>query len=457
MILILILAFLLRFFSLNQSLWLDEATSALTTKMNLTDFFGKFLPGDFHPPLYYLVLRVCASFFGTSEIALRSLSIIFGIGTIYLIYLIGKKLVSCEVGIVSAILLATSGLHIYYSQEARMYSMSTFLVTLLIFSFTCLTSQKEKRTKIWWGIFTITLGLIGLTDYLPLLILIPIWIYVLLTKRDLYFWKIFIVSHIILLFFAVIWSPTFIKQLTAGINVTSSSPSWVNVLGKFSLKDILLIPVKFMIGRIGFDSKFIYISVVGFASAVFSFLIYRSLKDFKKLKLIYLWVLIPLGLALVISIKLPVLNYFRFLFVLPAFYLTIASGINSLNKKPKMFFLVLILTINLITSFIYLTNQKFQREDWKSAVSYVEKNRHSNSVVIFPANSQMEVYRYYAPKALIYGPSAIGKDYSELWLVRYAQAISDPADTTRAKVESLRYKKINELDFNGVVVWRYTR
>ncbi len=74
----LILALGLRLMPLNQSLWLDEATSALVTRMSLADFFGKFMPGDFHPPLYYLALRAWGTLFGTSEIALRSLSILFG-------------------------------------------------------------------------------------------------------------------------------------------------------------------------------------------------------------------------------------------------------------------------------------------------------------------------------------------------------------------------------------------
>src|SRR5260221_14271890 len=90
----LILALGLRLASINQSLWLDEATSALTTKMSFADFFGKFMPGDFHPPLYYILLRAWAAVFGSSEIALRSLSILFGVATIYVVYLIGKEFAS---------------------------------------------------------------------------------------------------------------------------------------------------------------------------------------------------------------------------------------------------------------------------------------------------------------------------------------------------------------------------
>ncbi len=453
-ILIMLLGLSLRLISINQSLWLDEATSALTTKMSLSNFFLEFTPGDFHPPLYYLVLRVWSMFFGTSEIALRSLSVLFSIATIYLVYLIGRELINKKAGIIASLLLATSGLHIYYSQEARMYSMSAFLVTLLIYFFT--KTFHKSRVGDWVG-YGIVIGLIGITDYLPLLILIPIWIFAVSLKKDFKWWKKFIMSHIILVILAILWAPTFTKQLTSGINITSTSQAWVAVLGTFSIKDILLIPIKFAIGRVGFDNKFIYAGIVGLLFIIFGFLIYKSKNYFEKLKLTYLWLIVPILVALIISFKIPILNYFRFLFLLPAFYLLIASGIFSLKKSSRQIFLSLIILINLTTSGIYLTNIKFQRENWKGAVSYIESNKVVNSAVIFPANSQMEVYRYYAPEATINDSKEIKNNYSEIWLVRYAVAISDPNDTTRLKVEGLGYKKAQELDFNGVVVWKYNK
>src|SRR5258708_1522279 len=377
----LILALGFRLMSLNQYLWLDEATSALTSKMILADFFGKFMTGDFNPPLYYLTLRVWAAFFGTSEIALRSLSVLFGIATIYLVYKLGGK--------IAALLLATSGLHIYYSQETRMYSMSTFLVTLTMFSFMKILDKKARG--LWWGIFALTLGLIGLTDYLPLLIIPVFWIFGILKKKNFNWFKKLFMSHIILVVFMVLWGPTFIKQLTSGINVTTTSPSWVNVLGKFSIKDILLIPVKFVIGRVTIFDKNIYIFVVGTVTLLFGFLMYKSRRYLRELKLVWLWLVVPIVLALVVSIKIPVLNYFRFLFVLPAFYLIVASGLESIkNKKVGIILFSFLIFLNLVFSIMYLTNMKFQREDWRSAVKYIENTKTTNSVVIFPANSQME-------------------------------------------------------------------
>lgn len=452
-LIILIFGLVLRLISINQSFWIDEATSALTTKISLHDFFMKFLPGDFHPPLYYLTLRLWSMFFGTSEIVLRNLSVLFGLATVYLVYLIGKELVSKRVGIIASLLLATSGLHVYYSQEARMYAMSTFLVILAIFSFVKIA--KDKSGVGHWILFSVTLGLIGFTDYLPLLIVPVFWIYGFREKKDLFWFRKLFMSHIVLMLFAVFWSTTFIKQFQSGILVVGTSPAWVGALGVFSIKDILLIPVKFIIGRVGFENKYVYGLIIGICTVILGYLILRSSKFLKALKLVYLWFLVPLSLALIISIKIPVLNYFRFLFVLPAFYLVVANGIGHLKKGWQEVALIIVVLINLITTGLYLTDVKFQREDWRSAVFYVENNRSRNSIVIFPAKSQMEAYHYYAPKTLIYGPEAIKNGYSEIWLVRYAQPISDANDTTRLRIEGLGFNKIKEFDFNGVVIWEY--
>ncbi|HWA51991.1 MAG TPA: glycosyltransferase family 39 protein [Patescibacteria group bacterium] len=443
-IFILLLGLGLRLISLNQSLWLDEATSVSTIHMSLSQFFGKFIVGDFHPPLYYLTLRVWSIFFGTTEIGLRSLSILFGVLTIYFVYLIGKELINKETGIVGSIFVATSGLSIYYSQEARMYAMSTFLVTFAMFSFVKIL--KTDRVEYWMS-FAITLGLVGATDYLPLLILPVFFVIGILGKKNINWFKKLITSHIILGVLAALWLPIFLKQLHSGLSVANGSPAWVNVLGTFSVKNILLIPVKFGIGRISFDNKFVYAAVVLTAIAIFAYLFYKARRD----TLIWMWLILPTTMALLISIKIPVLNYFRFLFVLPAFYLIAATGANALKNKFRVILVVLVLALNLTTSFIYLSNVKFQREDWRDFAKFV-----GNSPVLFAANSQKESFLYYDAHANIINLKQ-AKDYKEVFLIRYSQEIVDPADSTRENLENLGYHKLQEYDFNGVVVWKYAR
>jgi len=56
--LILIAGLILRLFKLDQSLWLDEAINVTFVKnLNLRSLVFEYSIGDFHPPLYHLILH----------------------------------------------------------------------------------------------------------------------------------------------------------------------------------------------------------------------------------------------------------------------------------------------------------------------------------------------------------------------------------------------------------------
>ena len=89
---ILLFAIILRVINLNQSFWLDEAISGLAARdYSFVGSIKDFLPGDTHPPLYYLLLKFWTNIFGFSEISMRNLSVIFGVATVYVVYLLGRK------------------------------------------------------------------------------------------------------------------------------------------------------------------------------------------------------------------------------------------------------------------------------------------------------------------------------------------------------------------------------
>lgn len=436
---ILFVGLILRVISLNQSLWLDEATTALAAKLSLVDLFTKFLPGDFHPPLYYLILKYWTALFGYSEISLRIPSIIFGLGTIYLTFLIGKKLFDKKIALAASALLATSGLAIYYSQEARMYSLAAFLVTAAIYAFI------KKR----WIFLSAILVLIGMTDYVALLIL-PVFL-----LADLKNWKKVAVSCSLLVIFFVAWLPVFVHQLLNGVSLTGSN--WWNILGLPTLKNAALIPVKFVLGRISFDNKIIYGLITAITLGIFGYLGGVGIKAIKTTKLILIWLIIPILLGIVVSFKIPTLSYFRFLFCLPALYLLTAFGISKLGKRLGTIALILVLLINVASTGYYLFFPKFHREDWRSLVKFVESQKTADSITIFVADSNTEAYRYYAPNAKIAGPEGIKKGYDQVWLMRYVQDVFDPGDKVRGKIESLGYKISGEYNFNGVGVWKYSK
>jgi uncharacterized membrane protein len=425
---ILVLGLFIRLVSLDQSLWLDEATTALVSKMSLANIFTKFLPGDFHPPLYYLVMKYWTILFGYSEISLRVPSIIFGLGTVYLIYLIGRKLFGEKAGLIAATFLATSGLSIYYSQEARMYMLAAFLVSVLIYLFI-----KRK----WIG-FSIILMLIGMTDYVSLFI-IPVFFI-----AGWKYWKKISLSLLPLALSFVLWWSVFIKQIASGISVKGSN--WWDILGLPTFKNLALIPVKFMLGRISFDDKTLYFLIVAVAACFFGYLLIKSLKASKVL---WMWLILPIVLGTLISFKVPTLTYFRYLFCLTPFYLLLAYGVGKLGRFAKAV-VILLIVFNLTASCYYLFNHKFQREDWRGMVSFVEAQKTDNSITIFPSSSNMEAYLYYAPGAKIAGPGGIKAGYDRIWLTDYLSSVFDPGGAAKSKVEALGYREKASYVFNGI-------
>ncbi len=423
---ILLISLFLRLTSLNQSLWLDEATTALVSRMPVADFFTKFMPADFHPPLYYLVIHYWALLFGTSEISLRIPSVLFGVATVYVVCLIAKDL-KYKYPLVPALFLATSGLHVYYSQEARMYGLVTFLVCFLILCF--IRNQ--------WKVFSILLALVFLTDYLAVLIIPALFTYVLLYKRE-YFKKLFI-SLIPFSITFVFWLPTFYKQISSGIALKERSSGWWSILGPVTFKNIALIPTKFMIGRITFDDKYLYFGLIALISVVFVYQMLRS-----KNKLIWSWFLASLVFGIILSFFIPTLTYFRYLFILPAFYLLISE---SISKR----LVYIILVINLLSTSYYLFNSNFHRENWRELAETIGQEK-----IILPSQSQKEALIYYdKEKQIVSMDEFKNSGIPQIWLSRYVWEIFDSSDSTRLQIEDLGYNKVQEINLNGVVFFKY--
>jgi uncharacterized membrane protein len=101
---------------------------------------------DQHPPLYYLLLHYWLPLTGETPYYVRLLSVLFGMGTIPLIYLIGKRLSGVGVGVVAAMLLALSPFNIYFAQEGRMYTLLMFNIAVAIYALVrLLTDARSVR------------------------------------------------------------------------------------------------------------------------------------------------------------------------------------------------------------------------------------------------------------------------------------------------------------------------
>lgn len=130
---ILIVGIVFRLLYLHADIWYDEACSWFSAKqlfpMGIMD---NLLHLDLqHTPLYFFLLHFWMQMFGDSEIAMRVLSLLFGVGTLPLVYIATKKLTEDnKTALFSLAIASVSPLLVLFSTEVRMYPMVVFLVIL---------------------------------------------------------------------------------------------------------------------------------------------------------------------------------------------------------------------------------------------------------------------------------------------------------------------------------------
>lgn len=463
-----IVAFALRLISLNQSLWLDEGINVNVARgLTFKDLVTNYSLSDFHPPLYHVILKAWITFFGSSEISVRIPSVIFGVGTVLMVYLIAKKLYEKKTALIAATLMATAPLHIYYSQEARMYMLAAFLTTLSVYFFISILAR--DRFLNWLG-FIVSTTLMLYSDYLPYLLLPAFFIYIVVNRKRISMATIrtFIPSLVLIFSLLSPWLLFLPKQLSGGLSTAVASPAWAQVVGGGSFKNLALTAVKFTVGRISYSDQLIYVLMFAPAGAYILFLFALSLFRLSpKRSILYCWLFVPIVLGFAISFFVPIYSYFRLIFTLGAFYIIIASAINTVNWRPLVRILLLLtLALNLVSTTIYLSNPKFQRENWRGAVDYISRNFTSRSIVLFESDFTTGPFDYYNAGRLnaagaLGGFSAknpqvenkVGKltlGKNKVFLFQYLSQITDPQGLVFAALSKESFTNTSTKDFDGV-------
>ena len=131
---------------LRQSVWFDEAYSIMVAKRSASEII-RLSALDTHPPLYYLILKIWANVFGWSELALRSLSVIFYGASIAVAGCFIKKHFNARAAIYVLTMLLLVPLLMRYGFEVRMYAMASLIgvaVTAML-----VRAHSSKRWTDW--------------------------------------------------------------------------------------------------------------------------------------------------------------------------------------------------------------------------------------------------------------------------------------------------------------------
>jgi mannosyltransferase len=328
---ILTLAAFLRFYDLGEeSLWVDEIYSlSFVSAEDTAQVVSLTYAEDYHPPGYHLILYYWRALAGESEAALRFPSAVAGVLSVLAIYLLGSRLYSEREGIAAALFMAVLRYPVFYSQEARSYSLVILFSTLsAYFWWGCLQGLRgSRRLPTWEAIaYVVSAVVLCYLHYFGLLLVaFQAAALLLLAPRA--------ILRVILLYTPVgiaylPWVPAVLWHASGGArepwlwSPTLSDALWfLRDLFNYSLIPVLVAYALLLLGALR--------ALYDLRGRSFSF--DALLPD----GLLAVWFVVPPVLIYVISLVSTPLYFPRYLIIcLPAVYLLLARAVFLLFRRP---------------------------------------------------------------------------------------------------------------------------
>jgi mannosyltransferase len=399
---IILIGVLLRAHNLStSSVWIDEAWSVWISKMSLSQIVDA-TRADYHPPLYFFALHFWMMIFGTSESAIRLLSVLFGVLAIPMTYVVGRQLFDKEVGLVAALILALSPFNIQYSQETRMYSLMVLLTLLSMYFFLRFLQRSTLVSSAGYVLFT---TLLIYTHYYGLFVVLAQNVYVvavlLLSAKDMFRLRQWVILEALVVALFAPWIGVFFRRastmpadfwvpfptLNTLINtfVTYSATTWLLMLF-LALSVLSLFSYRKTTGSFDWKAPLKAITtyswnvrVVNVASALF----------------LVVWLFALTVIPFVMSRVTTPIYYVRY--SIPAsiaFYVLIAGGIRNINWNYARLGAIAVIIIVFTPSLqaYYVSNAKGQARE---ATSFLDANAESGDVILAYKSNYYMIFDYY--------------------------------------------------------------
>ena len=134
-----------------QSIWFDEGWSAYAAEQ--PTLVAAAAADATNPPLYYVLVNMAARGFGTSELALRYVSLLLGLLIIPLAYQLARQAATPRAGVYAALLATISAPLRWAAQEARMYTLLAVLILICALAWQRLITRPSRGAwlTLWLG------------------------------------------------------------------------------------------------------------------------------------------------------------------------------------------------------------------------------------------------------------------------------------------------------------------
>jgi uncharacterized membrane protein len=342
------------------------------------------------------------------------MSAVLGVLLIMSTYYVGSRAISKRVGAIASVLLLVNPVALYYSQEARMYTLVPLLILFSTFYFYRLLTNPDKKNIILYIIISSTFIY---TDYLGALLLLThvsfsLWKFY--QTREKRIFRILIFAYIAIFFLYIPWLPNALLKLNWEMISWMNSPSalegitvtlkllGVQFLHVERIKESINLPNAQIFTKMIFIPSHIFLYVWAILILILGLII--SLKEKTSFKaLVALLCFVPLVIFLISISIVPIFNLRQASVYFPEMGLTMASGLlamaSFIQRRFKAFttpsvwicLLAPLLTINLIcASLVYTIDTK---ENWRQIAKDME---------IIGGDKLIGIYKEYMAEPFLY-------------------------------------------------------
>ncbi|GAB4448443.1 MAG: hypothetical protein Kow0031_30970 [Anaerolineae bacterium] len=457
-------AFFVRLVSLDyQSLWRDEVDSRWFADAPYPELLRQLFAEGQNGFLYFTFLRPWITLTGASEYALRFPSAVAGTLAVPAGYVLARQLgFGRRVGVMLALLLATSPYLVWYSQEVKMYAIFLLVVVVALIAYLKALTGGGAR---WWVAFVVA---VSLSFYLHILapLMLPVYLAIALiywqhTRRQ---WRAWLGSMACL---TLPYLPLVIWQLPLLVNDYDSGHPFYPLREQTYL--LLKLYSSGLVRFIGWSS----IALSVFLLLVGLFLPAKPVGRLSRQRwLLAAWLLLPFWTIYLISLRVPVFEDRYLIYITPAFYLLLALGVELMSRYSRLLAataLALVLAVNLAG--IWQQQRSPIKADFRAAGAYLATRQPppDNIIIQTPYLRPTFDYYYRRPYRFLAGMwtnhdqteadvdremRQLTAGLTEVWLVVSEESLWDSRAMVRTWLDNNAFKA-DEAHFMRVDVYLY--
>ena len=387
LLLIIITASFLRLYNFFEIPYTHDEFSALfrTNFSSFSQLIEKGVKVDGHPAGVQVFLYYYSQLFGISEWVIKTPFIIAGILSVLLIFLIGKKWYNETVGLLAASFLATIQYTVMYSQIARPYISGLFFSLLMVYFWTNIIFNPQKRFYFNSVFFILSASACSYNHYFSLLFSAIVGISGLFFVQRKYLIKYLLSGLIVVLLFLPHLKIFFYQLHLGGIG------DW---LGK-PHNDFILNFIEYIFQFSVFSGILtILILLSGF------YKIKRAVFRFKFFILSLIWFFVPFFIGFLYSKYInSVLQYSTLIFSFPYLFFILFGHLKLQNKTINTLLVLFILTINsLVLIFERKHYDLFYHSPYEQILVEYKNKCNDNIKTISIIDSHKKISQYYISK-----------------------------------------------------------